>query len=154
MGFKPLDVRFFAKVRSAIGAGCWEWPGSRTPLGYGLIWSSGRTLLAHRVSWELHNNEIIPEGMIVLHSCDNPACVNPAHLSIGRMADNSEDMKAKGRQARGAKIPTAVLDETAVRAIRSLRVGGIPTRNLAAMFGVSQTTVCQVLSGKTWKHVA
>lgn len=103
----PLPVRFWAKV--AKSDGCWEWTGPRLPRGYGVIRADGRQTYAHRVSWLLHFGPI-PDRAFVLHHCDNPPCVNPAHLWVGSQADNVRDMIAKGRarytnHARGDQHP-------------------------------------------------
>src|ERR1700756_2891954 len=94
-----VEDRFWAKV--AKGPGCWEWQGKRHYKGYGHFTVRGqgrrRTLKAHRVSWELANGPI-PEGLHVLHSCDNPPCVNPDHLFLGTDMDNVHDRDAKGRR--------------------------------------------------------
>lgn len=93
---KTFRTRFDAKVER--GEGCWVWTGLRTQYGYGTITNgAGCKLLAHRASWELHVGPI-PDGLWVLHRCDNPPCVNPAHLFLGTHADNVRDMWAKGRQ--------------------------------------------------------
>ena len=78
-------------------AGCWLWPFSTTSqIGYGQVWFEGKPRGAHRVAFVL-NGGVIPEGMIVRHSCDTPLCINPEHLLIGSYADNSADMVARGR---------------------------------------------------------
>jgi len=91
-------ARFFGLVKK--GEGCWEWTGAKWR-GYGsfhsVIDGKRRTLKAHRVSVVLHRGAQIPDGMDVLHACDNPSCVNPDHLSVGTKFDNMRDAAAKGR---------------------------------------------------------
>lgn len=96
---RPLEVRFWANVLRGADNECWEWQGvrMRTAFPYGRIGQGHNVLLAHRVSWELHNGPIL-DGLFVLHHCDNPPCVNPAHLFLGTHGDNMRDMASKGRQ--------------------------------------------------------
>ncbi len=91
----PLADRFWIKVVRSGDDECWGWSGT-TNKGYGRINVGGNMVLAHRVAWELTSG-LIPPGMCVLHSCDNPPCVNPNHLFLGTHADNMRDMRAKGR---------------------------------------------------------
>ncbi len=80
---------------------CWEWTAALNNIGYGMFrWTSNKMRTAHRVSYELFNGPI-PIGLAVCHSCDNPKCVNPAHLWAGTLKQNAEDMVAKGRNGRG-----------------------------------------------------
>ncbi len=89
-------ARFWAKVDIGAPDKCWEWQASCNPAGYGGFQFNGRFGKAHRAAWELANGPI-PEGICVLHRCDNPPCCNPAHLWLGTYADNHRDAVAKGR---------------------------------------------------------
>lgn len=96
--------RLWASVAAAGEADCWEWTGSRTRNGYGRFKSRHSNALgAHRVMWEIANAREVPPGLFVLHSCDNPGCVNPAHLRVGTPADNVQDMVDRGRHRPGGR---------------------------------------------------
>jgi hypothetical protein len=93
----PLEQRFWSKVDRRGSSDCWPWIGNKNWKGYGRI-SVGRVgRPATRVSWELANGRSFPEGMIACHTCDNPGCVNPAHIWPGTHSDNIRDSVSKGR---------------------------------------------------------
>lgn len=78
---------------------CWNWTKYRSRAEYGVVWHNGKHVFAHRVAYELANGTKILEGLVVRHKCDNPPCVNPAHLETGTPADNVQDMMERGRHA-------------------------------------------------------
>lgn len=131
--------RFLSKVDKTTD--CWLWTGYRCSQGYGRFWWKGTMKLAHRVSYELF---VAPVGdLCVCHRCDNPRCVNPDHLFLGTKAENVADMDGKGRRrpARGFALPHTKLSPEDRKKIRQ-EVG--PQREVARMYGVSQTTVWRI----------
>lgn len=148
-----LADRFASKVTPVPESGCWLWTASWMATGYGQINVGGRPLLAHRVSWELSRGEI-PDGLFVCHKCDTRACVNPGHLFLGSAADNSQDMRAKGRQRSrteaGEKSHRAkITDETA----RLIFEADGTHDGIARRFGVNRVTVGHIKLGKQWNSV-
>lgn len=149
----PLAERFWEHVEKSDG--CWNWTATtRGSNGYGQIGEGGqggRNLSAHRVSWEIHNGPI-PDGMFVLHRCDNPLCVNPDHLWLGTIAENNADRERKGRGAdrRGEKSTTAKLTTEQVLAIRS---DHRPQRIVAEAYGIRQGHVSRLKNGTRWPHL-
>ncbi len=82
--------------------GCWEWIGSKSPLGYGRFSFLGAPVYAHRFAYEIFKltTTTIPKGMCICHSCDNTSCVNPEHLWLGTMTENIADRDRKGRHVK------------------------------------------------------
>ena len=133
---------------------CYEWNGYKDKDGYGRHRpGTGKNYVgAHRFSWELSGGSI-PEGMHVLHRCDNRGCVNPVHLFLGSNLDNVKDMTRKERQNRGSKHPNAVLNEKLAGEIKQLLAHGVPQKKLARMYGVSRDTIRGIYRGQSWKHI-
>ncbi len=150
---------FWSKVDQGGGpAACWPYRGRRhRAYGYGHVGRWGRYLNAHRYAWLLANGRNDTDGLEVLHSCDNPPCCNPAHLRLGTALENARDMVARGRgskvRARGERVGSAVLTESDVIDIRSLRSFGARICHLARAFNCSWNAVWHILVGDTWRHV-
>lgn len=143
-------------VRSSR-AECWLWRGPSRGNGYGALRVGKRRVMAHRFSWELRNGPI-PSGMVILHTCGIPACVNPNHLQLGTHQDSADDKVRKGRQARGARLSercargearyNARLTRSQVLAIiKDNRTG----RVIAREYGVTPGNISQIKSGRSWK---
>jgi hypothetical protein len=146
-------------------SGCWEWTGCLSRGGYGVIGIGGICFLTHRVSFSIFRTSI-PEGLDLLHRCDNPPCCNPYHLFVGTRADNCRDMYEKKRDAisrgthrgfdvkRGEQVETAKLTSSQVLEIRRLKTLGVSSKALAKQFGVDPSTISLAYRGKRWRHVA
>ncbi len=186
----PAD-RFWSKVDKAgpihpydpaLGA-CWMWMGDKERFGYGkfpvttpmVAIPEGRrprrcrTLMAHRFAWEMAHGAPPPKGMVVMHSCDVPGCVNPDHLSIGTQAENRADCERKGRGARGERhgsrtcpgaLPSSVRHYRAtmtaemVLEIRRLHAGGMGPAAIARKMGIERVLrVNDITQGKTYRDV-
>lgn len=145
-----IKSRLLRKVRVNPKTGCWEWTATKNSKGYGMFWAKGKFKLAHRVSYEIHREEI-PDGLCVLHHCDRPGCLNPDHLFIGTQADNMADMYAKRRHARGSAHSNAKLTEDEVIAIRALN--GVSHHSLAKNFGVGRSQIQRIVAGQQWKEL-
>lgn len=134
-----MTQRFFDKVSPEPNSGCWLWTGAVNNKGYGRFGTSG---YAHRFSYEFHKGPV--GSMCVLHTCDNPCCVNPDHLVLGTMKENSQDMVRKGRNNAGkgkAKRQPSRLTAAAIEEI----VHSVEKQSvLAARFGIDQSYVCHI----------
>lgn len=149
----PTDpvIRFWKKVDRRGDDECWDWIAGTTKFGYGAFGVTSRdTRAAHRYCWELFHPRLL-DGECLLHSCDNPRCVNPAHLRIGTRTDNSRDKCERNRAPRGESLPTAKLTAEAVAAIRA---DSRSQSQIALAYGITQSAVSCVRTRKTWKHIA
>lgn len=137
-------------ARASKEGSCWLWQGPTHPQGYGRY----KGHATHRLSYTLVYGQPAEDSWI-LHSCDTPACINPAHLREGNARDNSADCKKRGRTARGVKAAKSKLTPDAVRNIRRLwRETEISQTELAKQYEVSPTSIHKIIYLETWKHVA
>ncbi len=185
----PILERFWLRVnkdgpipahKPELGP-CWVWTGATTGQGYGKMNIRGVRSLTHRISWEIHNGPV-PDGLFVLHRCDNEPCCNPAHLFVGTNQDNTADSTEKGRRASGERHGTHTKPETLqrgdehwtrrlgvrtigedngfakltdddVRAIRLAYANGESQQSIADRHGIHQTAVSGIARRQTWSHV-
>lgn len=152
---RRLVARFWAKVRVGAPDECWPWIGATAGGGYGKLlvgrYPDKYLEPAHRVAYWLVNGPI-PEGMKILHECDNPPCCNEAHLFEGTHQDNMDDMRAKGRgyvpvALKGAEHPNAKLTPELAAAIRA----GAPFRDVSSI--ISRTQFYRVQKGEAWNAI-
>lgn len=134
------------------GVECWEWPLSLNNKGYGQFQTGKGMVLAHRASWFIHHGEI-PDGMCILHRCDNRRCCRPDHLFVGTKADNNADMRSKGRhstkEANAATRGRSKLSAEQIALLKQQALSGTPKRRLAKSFGISASHVARLIEGKT-----
>lgn len=149
------EQRFWAKVDRHGPDECWPWTAAVNEHGYGVFNATGRKagplVKAHRFSLELAG--VDTADLVVRHSCDNPPCVNPTHLSVGSKADNTADMVARGRAPFGTRSGSAKLTDAAVTEIRARVAAGELHRVLAAEFGVHKATISDVARRRSWTHL-
>lgn len=136
---------------------CWEWKGCKDKNGYGMINHNGKTLKAHRISYEIYY--AVPLGALhCLHKCDNPKCINPLHLFSGTNLDNVKDKIRKGRSftgnQKGEKNGASKLLDAQVIKIRELyKTGRYTTCDLSKKFNVHRSTISYIVNNKTYKHL-
>lgn len=131
---------------------CWLWIGGFYVNGYGSTYvGNHKANYSHRVSWELHNGKI-ENGLSVLHRCDNPACVNPAHLFLGTQKENMVDAVSKRRHAHG-ETTYSKLTENDVYEIFRMKNRGLSQGQIAIKMRCNQSQISRILSGKRWSHI-
>lgn len=147
----PVEERFWLYVNRSGPNECWPWAGALTRGGYGKIRTDNKSWLAHRMAYKLTFGDF-PKNLKIRHTCDNPACCNPAHLLTGTQKDNMDDMYARNRNRhqRGEEHHQSKLTECDVRAIRRSKKS---RRELAAYYNVSDVTISNVRLRKKWRHV-
>ncbi len=155
------EPNFWARVDRKNDDECWNWMGlkkqsPKNPSPYGSLGWNGKVTGAHRVAFEIANGEI-PKGMMVLHTCDNTLCCNPAHLYIGDHAQNMRDMVDRRRRkgaGSGQLNGRAKLTQNQASEIRAVyAAGGLSQDKIASMYGVSQFAISAIVRNKRYKEV-
>ena len=143
-----VAIRLWKKVELIPFHECWEWVGSLQGSGYGQIWREDRLVSVHRVSWELHFGSV-PNGLLVLHKCDNRSCVRPDHLFLGTNLDNQQDCKAKDRLGNRGRLPKereTHLDKATKLRIKEIYAQDLLTQEeIAKAFGITQPMVSYIV---------
>ena len=158
MARPKLGVTFWDRVSQYVqisSTGCNLFNGHLDECGYGRITKDGKLVRVHREMWKQHNpNEEI--SGVIMHTCDTPNCVNPAHLVHGTQAENIADMVAKGRRVtvKGSAQKDAKLTESDIPVIRQRLEYGATYARIARDYAVSETTIRFIDIGRTWKHVS
>lgn len=153
----PLD-KWVIQVDKTPGQGpngdCWIWTGSLNPTNYGVFcWPLKNHMGAHIASYILHTGDSNTKGFHICHSCDNPPCVNPAHLFKGTAQDNVIDAYSKKRRDCGEKANNAKLTNTQAVEIRLKRASGISAVSLAKEYGVAKATINRIIRGATFPNI-
>lgn len=150
-----LPQNFWNKVIVGKNNECWNWIGSLVG-GYGHFRCGRKVKKAHRLSYEEHIGPI-PDGFLVMHMCDNPACINPSHLKLGTVFDNNCDRDNKGRHIalKGEDHGMAKNNVAGIKRIRALqRKHATEINKLAAELDISAVTIRDVMNGKTWRWLS
>jgi len=148
---KPAHVRFIEKIKQS--AGCWTWIGAIGTHGYGRFGFKGKTVQAHRFSYEMFFNKIYFNDLDVCHKCDNRSCVNPNHLFLGTRKDNMQDCNTKGRTTSGEKSSLSKLRSVDVLKIRGLWETGESRANIAKIFSVTESNIYSITKRKSWRNI-
>lgn len=148
---RDIVDRLLSRIK-VNAAGCFEWQGWRGRDGYGEMEIDGKQKKAHRVSYETFRKPITP-GMLVCHHCDNPRCINPAHLFLGTHKDNTVDAASKNRMEYGERRCNAKLNDDLVREIVRRHNAGEFMRDIAKAVGISARVAGKVVRGEAWVRV-
>lgn len=143
-----VERLFLAGRGPKTETGCIPWMGLKNHKGYGRIGNKA----AHRIAYEIANGPI-PKGLLVMHECDFPACVNHEHLFLGTNKDNMDDRDAKGRQASGERNGNSKLTVFQVAKIRAAyAAGGTTHQKLGDAYGVSKALIGAIVNFRVWQH--
>jgi hypothetical protein len=153
INYTDIDQEYFwPKVDKRSSNECWNWLAYLDKDGYGNFNINSASRRAHRVAYVLANR-VLKTSLLVCHSCDNPSCVNPAHLWAGTDRQNIDDMITKSRTLTGTRNPKAKLTKNKVRHILKLSQRGMFGTDIAKTIGCNRRTISSILTGKQWSSI-
>jgi DNA-binding CsgD family transcriptional regulator len=155
--YVSVKDRLLKNVFKDSVSGCWI----KTKVSknkYATMRINGKKLKAHRVAYEIFNNVIIDDEMVICHHCDNPPCINPKHLFMGTIADNNTDKMKKGRHKfdppHGMRCSNSILTDEKVMDILDKINQGLSNLEIANIFKVTRQTISRIRNNKIWKHIS
>lgn len=151
---EPTIKRFWAKTDKETAAPCWLWNGAKDKYGYGVVRINKRNYLTHKVAWMIANNQLIPKGQVIRHTCHKRNCVNPEHLITGSQLNNIDDRVKSNRSARGEQNGRTKLTQRDIRMIKVLKGLGWTETDIAQLLDVSRSAVANVLHNRSWNWVS
>jgi len=137
-----IEDRFFKYVLKT--SDCWLWIGVKDTSGYGKFSIKKKRVGSHRFSYELATKQPIPKGMVIMHTCDNPSCVNPKHLRIGTFSENAVDMVIKNR----SRICYLTAEQ-----VKEIKASNLSIKELSLKYDVSTSCIRDIKKKRTWKHI-
>jgi hypothetical protein len=146
---KECSIKCYLLNRIEKDGECWIWKKQLNSSGYGKLKINTKHSTAHRESYKIFNGEI-PEGMLILHSCNKPACINPEHLRLGTHKDNMQDRTEAGSVS-GERNPSAILTNDQVNQIKKMLSENLPQAHIGRLFGVGRHVIHFIKHKRTWK---
>lgn len=146
-----MKARIEQNIQTEPNTGCWLWTGASLHHGYGVTHINGRNQRAHRLSYEAYRGQI-PDGLLVMHICDTPGCVNPLHLRAGTVSDNTMDAFKKGRIKPPVLCgPDRCNSKLSKDQVVAIRADSRPWRILAKEYGVTKSSIWQIKKLRSYR---
>ncbi len=151
----PQKIKeFLLLMRKITPSGCWEWQGCKGTSGYGQKIIDGKMRPTHRLSATVFKGFDINSSLNIRHSCDNPPCFNPDHLSTGTHKDNKHDSMIRDRHCYGERVGTSKFTVNQIRTILEDRKDGLKLMEIVAKFGISLTHASRICRRVSWQHLS
>lgn len=154
IGNESVVKRFLAKIGPSSSNGCQIWMAAKDAAGYGRFFIGENMIFAHRVSFILVNGSI-PDGMVIMHLCNNPSCVNPDHLRCGTQLENIQqrEQQNRGKRFYGEENKRSKLKNTDILNIRKMGMDGVSSSIIALHFGINARSARRIIAKQRWAHI-